>query len=199
MEGLSSWVLQENGNNEILELRGRRKWVQIFIWGSRRGACKRKWREEGAFSPAEVLWRKLAKWAETWVKMGKKSDLSQGDLWAPLSSNLWSLKLQLTGLGWKRRRRQKLSSKNLVSKKYKFDIVLRFQNLVHIWCEMTELPFWPKIWVSGFQTEIGWKRKLNNKIKSFKINQNHNKVKKSKISSQAYAYTQGIPECDWIA
>ena len=129
MGGLSSWVPQENGSNGILELRGRRRWSQISIWGSRRGACKRKWREKGAFSPAEVLWRKLAEWAETWVKMGKKSDLSQVDLWAPLSSNLWPLKHQLTGSGWKRWRRQKWSSKNLVSKKCKFNRVLRFWKL----------------------------------------------------------------------
>jgi len=49
MEGLSSWVLQENDRDGILELRGRRRWSHISLWRFLAMACK-EWEgeEEGA-------------------------------------------------------------------------------------------------------------------------------------------------------
>ena len=54
MEGLSSWVPQENGSNGILELRGRRRWSQISIWGSIREACK--WGSEEREEDESLSW-----------------------------------------------------------------------------------------------------------------------------------------------
>ena len=75
-------------------------------------------------------------------------------------------------------------------------MVLKFQNLGPdlVWNDCFTLL--AKTWISRFQTQIGCKQKLNNKIKPFKISQNHDKIEKTKISYQAYTCTQGTLECD---
>ena len=49
MKELSSWSLQENTSNGILELRGRRRYSQILSWRSLTMACKRERDEEEEF------------------------------------------------------------------------------------------------------------------------------------------------------
>ena len=59
----------------------------------------------------------------------EKSDLNQVDLWAPLCSKLVTIKTSIYGSRMETTKKTKMIVENLVFKKYKFGIVLRFRNL----------------------------------------------------------------------
>ena len=167
---------QENDSNGTLKMRGRRWCAQILIWDFLTWACKENKGEEERVLLSWLLRMRVAgnegmgSERSAHEGEGHLSQMGCGPHWL---QNLRWIKHRFVGLGWNRRRRQNRSPKNLVSKKYKFGIVLRFRNLGPglMWNDRftpfnQNLEFW-------VLTKTGWTQKLNNKIKPFKWGRNH--------------------------
>ena len=169
----SSWKHPTNGFNEKLARRGKWRCPLIYIWESLAMACKdEEGGERGLFSQLS-LEKKLQEVSETWGKWGGRLKWVRSGPHR-VQSLEW-LNHHLVGPRWNRQRRLKCSLKNLVSKKYKFDIFFRFQKLSpYLGVKGPFCPFSQKTWFMGF------------KFKQRKYKSYWDQIKKSKISKSIF-------------